>query len=524
MPSRTSLARIVGFALLLLPAHLADPAHLAADELSDAIEAITGRKEFQQAHWGLLVVDLADGKTLYEHQPRQLFAPASVTKLFSVAAALDALGADHRFETPVYARGKIDDSGVLHGDLVLVASGDLSFGGRTDEQGHIVFRDVDHTYASPTTIAELTEPDPLAGLKDLARQIAAGGVKEVRGEVLIDDRLFEPAQGTGSGPGRLTPIIVNDNLIDLRVTPAQEPGRPALVEWRPRPATIAVDAQVDTTAEKGRLEFYLRAFPHALVLRGSIPVDSPPRVVTYEFDSAAQVARSLLIDCLRGAGVKMAASPLQMLSPPALPRPEEYPSLKRVARHVSPPFRESARLILKVSHNLHASTLPLLLAAREGKRTLNEGMALERKFLAQAGVDVTTISLGGGAGGDRADYVTPRAAVQLLQYMARRDDFDAYRGALPVLGIDGTLAKAVGPKSPARGKIQAKTGTLSWGNRLDGAGLLQSKALAGYADCRSGRTAVFAIFVNLVHLTGGRDTAAVGRTLGELGEVIVERL
>src|SRR5262245_61255938 len=94
-----------------------------ADDLSSAIKAITEREDFQQAHWGVLVVDLEDGETLYEHQSEQLFAPASVTKLFSVASALDALGADYQFKTPLYARGKIDEQGVLHGDLILVASG-----------------------------------------------------------------------------------------------------------------------------------------------------------------------------------------------------------------------------------------------------------------------------------------------------------------------------------------------------------------------------------------------------------------
>ncbi len=60
--------------------------------------------------------------------PRSFFAPASTTKLYSVAAAMDELGADYRFETPIYRRGEVDAEGHLQGDLILVASGDLTLG------------------------------------------------------------------------------------------------------------------------------------------------------------------------------------------------------------------------------------------------------------------------------------------------------------------------------------------------------------------------------------------------------------
>ncbi len=162
--------------------------------------------------------------------------------------------------------------------------------------------------------------------------------------------------------------------------------------------------------------------------------------------------------------------------------------------------------------------LPLLVAAKQGKRTHAEGLRLQRDFLARAGVDVETISFGGGAGGDRADYVTPRATVQLLKAMSKRSDFDVYRGALPVLGVDGTLASAVVADSPAKGHAQAKTGTLVWTNVLLSKSLLQSKALAGYVDASEGRTIIFACFVNLVPLQQSGDRDRIGRVLGSIAE------
>ena len=518
------IAQPVKFALLVLLGGAAWAAGLnrapAGEPLAKQIEAVIDGPPFEQAHWGVLAADLKTGDVLYARSPDKLFVPASVTKLFSVAAALDALGADYRFETPVYARGEIDEQGSLKGDLILVASGDLSLGGRTDEEGRIAFSNSDHIYADFDGNAVLTKPDPLAGLKELARQIAAAGVRRVSGDVVIDDRLFDHASGTGSGPAKLTPIMVNDNLLDFLVTPSAA-GERAHVEWRPKTHAFRVDAQVETIAADGKTQ--IRVSPAGegrVVVRGQIAAGHAPLVGTYEVDDPASFARSLLIEALRHAGVAVDASPLAANQPSMLSGKDDYAAMKRVAVLTSPPFSESAKLILKVSHNLHASTLPLLIASKNGQRTLSDGLQRQREFLAQAGLAVDTISFGGAAGGDPADYVTPRAAVQLLRYMATRPDFAAYRSGLPILGQDGTLARAAGPDSPARGKVQAKTGTLLWSNRMNGGDLLTSKSLAGYLTTASGREVAFALFVNHVHTKSSAEREQVGKTLAKLCEIL----
>ncbi|MBI3464968.1 MAG: D-alanyl-D-alanine carboxypeptidase, partial [Planctomycetes bacterium] len=161
---------------------------------------------------------------------------------------------------------------------------------------------------------------------------------------------------------------------------------------------------------------------------------------------------------------------------------------------------------------------------QKGRRTEAAGLRLQHDFLAQAGVDVDAISFGGGAGGSRADYTTPRATVQLLTHMAKHRAADVYRQALPVLGVDGTLATAVDADSPAKGKVRAKTGTFFSHNTMNNRPLLTSKALAGYMDSAKGRQLIFAFFVNNAHLEKSDDTAKVGRTLGKLCEIVHEEL
>lgn len=511
-----SISRLaIGLAFCLLVAGTAS----AQGKLNERVDALLALPHFQHAHWGLLFVDLETGDVVLERNKDKLFAPASVTKLFSTAAALDALGADHRFVTPVYQRGTAKD-GVLEGDLILVASGDLTLGGRTNEKGEIDFRDDDHIYANWSGNAELTPQDPLAGLKDLARQVAAAGIKRVSGDVYVDDRLFDKTEGSGSGPGTITPIVVNDNVIDFTFDPT-ELDKPAKVEWRPQTSWFKVETDVTTVREDQPLEITIEnPHPQRFVVKGKLPANKKKLVRIAEVPNAKAFARALFVEALESTGIDVASEANDPSRDGKLPASEEYAGLTKVAEFTSPQFGEEAKLILKVSHNLHASTLPLLVAVKNGKRTDADGLKLEGEFLGRAGVDLDAVSFGGGAGGSRADYVTPAATVQLLRYMAKRPDFPVYENALPILGVDGTLAKSVGADSPAKGKVQAKTGTLVWDNLLVGRGLCTSKALGGYLTTASGKRLAFAAFVNGVPLKEGLTTRNIGSDLGKLCEIV----
>ena len=111
-------------------------------------------------------------------------------------------------------------------------------GGRTGPDGTLLFKDDDHTYAGGNSASDIVPADPLAGLDHLAREVQAAGIKHVTGDVIVDDRLFETAESTGSGPRRLSPIVINDNVVDVLVSPGEGRGRagPGLVPAR-RPST-----------------------------------------------------------------------------------------------------------------------------------------------------------------------------------------------------------------------------------------------------------------------------------------------
>src|SRR5262249_30520524 len=155
-----------------------------------------------------------------------------------------------------------------------------------------------------------------------------------------------------------------------------------------------------------------RAAGQSFSVHGQIPIDDHPQVRIYAVDSPTLFARTLFIEALRRQGVKVHANRFHP-DRAQLPASKEYAEANRVAVFTSPPLAEAIKVTLKVSPNLYASTLPLLLAARHGERPLPSGLPRQGQLLRALDVPVDTISFGGGAGGAAADAITPRAAVQL---------------------------------------------------------------------------------------------------------------
>src|SRR3954468_16842067 len=247
---RSSL--LVAAATVLVLAGAAGAAAQAPPEhpVPPAVLDVMAQPRYAGATWGLRAVDVQSGALVYSLGPDSLFFTGSVRKLFSVAEALDALGPGHRFTTPVHRRGPLGRDGVLHGDLVVVASGDLTLGGRTTRSGAVAFTDFDHTEANSLGSAILTRPASLAGIRTLARGVAASGIRRVEGDVVVDDRLFRKFR-VPNGNVLITPITVNDNLIDVTIRPTR-PGRPARVDWRPRSAGFTVRSTARTVRRGGR--------------------------------------------------------------------------------------------------------------------------------------------------------------------------------------------------------------------------------------------------------------------------------
>ena len=207
------------------------------------IRAIFNKALYDGSVWALRVVDLDTGEIIYDQSSDDKLFIASVRKVFTTGEALQALGEEHLFRTPIHRQGLVDEEDVLEGDLILLATGDFTMGGRRLPNNTMDIVDFDHNEADVFGNAELTTPNPLQGYKDLAKQIVDSGVKRITGEIIVDDRLFQPYFFRNQYDIR--PIFVNDDLVDVIVDPG-EPGVPAVVDWRPKSAAFDVESSVHT--------------------------------------------------------------------------------------------------------------------------------------------------------------------------------------------------------------------------------------------------------------------------------------
>ena len=111
---------------------------LSGASLSEAIDRlIAASPAAHTAFWGIKIVDLGTGKTLYEQNPTRFFVPASNTKLFTTALALMRLGPNHTFDTRVMSEGPPDAEGRIAGSVRLVGGGDPNLSARSLRTGPV---------------------------------------------------------------------------------------------------------------------------------------------------------------------------------------------------------------------------------------------------------------------------------------------------------------------------------------------------------------------------------------------------
>lgn len=488
--------------------------------LQERIQSIVDRPEFRHAIFGIEVYSLDTRKPVYTMNADKLFVPGSTTKLLTEGTALELLGADYRFHTRVYHTGTLGKDGTLDGDVVLVASGDPNISARVRPDGTLAFENEDHAYdGSPDTRA--VPGDPLLVIHDIARQVAAHGVKRVNGRVLVDATLFRGGDrelGTGVV---ISPIIVNDNLIDMTVGPGAAEGAPASLALSPTTSYARFVNKITTSAAGAHPEVQIssdEAAPdgmHTVTLSGSFPAGKQAILYAYSVPDPARFAEVTLTEALRTQGIAVRDSASKTV-PDFKTLAASYVPDRVIAEHVSPPFREEVKVTLKVSQNLHASMTPRMLHAVLARGdTSKTGFDLEHDFLVRAGLDLSGAQQADGAGGDA--HFTPEFMVNYLAYMSHQKDSAYFYNALPILGRDGTLWN-IEQSSPAAGHVHAKTGTFMVPDPLNRRMFVTGKGIAGYITTAKGQHLAFAAYVNnvSVSLDPNAVTAIAGQALGAI--------
>ncbi len=471
-------------ALAFAPAAAAEPKPAA---LRRAITPIVERPGVAAALWGIEVRGLKSGRCLFSLNSARAFRPASTLKLVITAAALDAFGPAARPRTTVETAARLDAFGRVLGDVYLVGGGDANLSAR------------------------FTPGRPTAAFEEMADALVAAGVRRIEGRLVGQHGAF-----TGEGRGgdwtwedlawgygaAVSALSFNDGVAAVHLLPGERVSDPARLELDPRTPLLVVTSTVATGAAGVAPEVRLERPPGSNKVRlsgvlplggtwsGEVAVEDPARFAATAF---AAVLESRGVEITGGVDV----------SPTPLP-----PGTRVLAAHEGVPLAEEIRVVNKQSQNLHAETLLRLLGLRSsGEGSVEKGREAVLAFLKRLGVPAGGWQLTDGCGLARTDLVTPRGMAALLVAMDRHPQAAAFRDSLPVAGRDGTLATRL-RGTPAEGRVQAKTGSLSL-----------VSALAGYATARDGDGLAFVVLVDN-HAGGSRDAVAA---IDEVVQALVVR-
>jgi D-alanyl-D-alanine carboxypeptidase/D-alanyl-D-alanine-endopeptidase (penicillin-binding protein 4) len=456
----------------IAPTHVADPLATLAADITSTIRT----PGVARGIWGIFVYSLDRGEALFALDDRTLLVPASTIKLVSLAAAVDAVGWDFRYETVLRATGPVVD-GVVQGDLIVVGSGDPSIGGRGGTE-----------------------------LAAFVNVLKAAGIRRVEGRVIGDDNGIEEPRPqlawawddlgypTGAIFGALN---ADENRLDVVITAGPTEGTAASVSVMPRAAYRPLDNRVSTSAPGSAQLIWPEQKPGVpyLTIAGSIPAGAPPSRMLVSAGNPTFWFASLLRHELLVGGIEVVGEAFDIddLIPAV-----DSESGSTLYIHTSPPLSEIARPMLKDSINLYGEAA-LRLSASASSTTNDSALEGLRRTLSAWGIEDDAWQVVDGSGLSRRNAVAATTLVAVLRRMWDPAGASPWMNSLAVAGVDGTLARRMSGTAAA-GNVRAKTGTMS-----------NIRSLAGYVRTKEGEPLAFAIMVNNFEGPGAAAVDAIDR-------------
>lgn len=446
-----------------------------------AIDSLIADQMFRNSNWGILVVEPASGDTLYSHNAGKLFMPASNEKLLIGSTAFAQLGTDYRFTTSFVSSAQIA-GGVLGGDLVVVGRGDPS-------------------------MSDAMMGDAMKPLRAAADSLYALGIREIAGSLVkggnaFPDTTIGPWDWSSEGSA-VDELFFNQGSARVTVYGGDRVGDPVRVRSAPARTMPTIVADIVTSDPPaavangrggnggrggggGRGNGRSGAVRATFDMRGPLPVvhlagwvaphDSVMTSVALRDPASAwlQAFAEALADrgiVLHGGIVR---TPDAVITDQRLLFSLKSPTLGEIF----PPF-------FKPSQNQIGEILLRTLGMeRAGVGSADSGLKVVERQMVDWGIDTAAVVVRDGSGLSRHDYVTPEAIVKILDTMRKRPDFKIFYDALPIGGVDGTIANRM-KGTPAQGNVHAKTGTVD-----------RSHALSGYVTTADGKILLFSFQAN----------------------------
>lgn len=428
---------------------LATSAVEAADnELPVRVQGALNTRTVPHESLSVFVSDLDTGETVLDWRGDEPRNPASTIKLLTTLVALDVLGPTYRWHTDAYIDGELDD-GRLDGDLMLKGYGD------------------------PFLVTER--------VWQLLRKIRQAGVREISGDLLLDDSWFDtgdydpgafdrqPLRAYNVAPNAL---MMNFKVVRYWFEPNHEGGA----------VNVRVDPPLQNLSVDNRLGLAngsCQGFQRGITVTTNATVDEvtfsgrfPNGCERYAMDRTALSHNEFVYGLFDSLWLESGGS-----IDGSWKRTVVDEDAEPLVSFGSRPLTEMIARINKYSNNVMARQLLYTLGAEVNgpPGTEDSGRAVIEDWLTENGLASTEIAIENGAGLSRKTRTTARDMVAMLQFAWQQPYMPEYLASMSLSGLDGTLRRRFGDTDLV-GKAHLKTGSLD-----------HVTAIAGFLQSSSGR-------------------------------------
>lgn len=467
------LTRVIATALLiLLP--LSVIAQPASTTLPEPVARALAQAGIPESAIGVYVHEIGAAEPVLAIGADRALNPASTMKLVTTYAGLEMLGPAYVWNTDVLTDGALTQD-VLAGNLYIRGAGDPKL---TVENFWL-----------------------------LLRNLRARGVREIRGDLVLDRRLFaeelqdpgafddQPTRPYNTGPSAL---LVNFKAVTLQFIPdaitrtVRIATEPALPQVQVINNLKLVDGACGDWVGKLRLDSQGNADSARLTFNGTYALDCGEGMRSFSVLGHRQYVGALFTQLWRDLGgtfsgqVRDGATPEQA---------------RRLATARSSSLSEIVRDVNKYSNNVMARQLFLSLGMNNGTPANTSTAASNiKQWLALKGLAVPELVLENGSGLSRIERISARNLGAVLLNAWASPVMPELMASLPVAAVDGTLRKRM-KSAEVAGQAHVKTGSLSG-----------VRSIAGYVLDAKGNRAVVVFMVN--HANAFNAQAAQDAMLG----------
>lgn len=405
----------------------------------------------------LTVMDANSGEVVFAKNEQIGLAPASTLKTITTITAYSVLGEDFRYKTDLSQSGQIDENGILHGDIILIGSGDPTLGS--------------HRY--PQSKAEVLLARWVAVIKE-------AGIKKIKGRVIGDDRLFNghqaPKGWTWSDMGNyygagLSSLNWRENAFKIVFESGTKVGEPVkLLRTEPEVSYLKIVNEVTTGPAGSGDQVYAYSAPYSSViyLRGSYASDLNKKIEVSMPDGGYDVAFNLRKELQENGVVVEGKANTTFLMEHS---EDVFPTITQVLdTYYSPRLCEIADRFNKISINLYGEALLKTIALHVDEKTTTDDMVKweQNYWNEKFGIDLGEIRIRDGSGLSPETRVSTLAMTTILNYAKLQPWFSCFYENLPVYN-----------------GMKMKSGTIS--NVL---------GYAGYQKATDGTELVFSLLIN----------------------------